>query len=117
MGCNYFVVRNRPSVQEPVHIGKASFGWMFHFEAHNDTWNDPPIVWNTFDQIKDWLQKYVVKTREYVIMTEEDEIVPYEEFIDLVESKQNDEHCKNNPDNFTYSRNVNGYRFSDEWFR
>lgn len=24
--------------------------------------------------------------------------------------------CKDNPDNFTYSRNVDGYRFSDEEF-
>lgn len=117
MGTNYYAVRNRPSTQDPIHIGKSSLGWMFLFQAQNDTWNDPPIVWNTFPQLKDWLKKYTVDTTEYVIMDEYDRIVSYDEFMEIIEYKQNDEKCRGNPHNFEYGRNVDGYRFCDEWFR
>ena len=116
MGTNYYVVPNRPSVREPVHIGKSSIGWMFSFQSQNEKWNDPPIVWNTYPQVVDWLRKNTVEKQDYVIMDEYDEIVPFDEFIDLVQHKQNDPSCRNNPDNFSYSRNVDGYRFSDEEF-
>ena len=36
------------------------------------------------------------------------------DFIELVERKQ--EQFKDNPDNFTYCRNVNGYRFEERDF-
>ena len=32
MGTNYYVIPNRPSVEEPIHIGKSSMGWMFLFQ-------------------------------------------------------------------------------------
>ena len=32
MGTNYYVVRDRPSQMEPVHIGKSSIGWLFGFQ-------------------------------------------------------------------------------------
>jgi hypothetical protein len=73
-------------------------------------------VWNTFEQVKDWLKKYTVDQTDYVIINEYDEIVPYNDFIELVNQKQLDEHCRSNPDNFEYSRNVDGYRFSDGEF-
>ena len=44
-----------------------------------------------------------------VILDEEDIEVPLEEFLEIVESKQNTE----NPKNFQYSKNVDGYRFND----
>lgn len=114
MGTNYYAVRNRPTVDEPIHIGKASAGWMFNFQSQNDKWNDPPIVWKTYNQVKDWLKKYTVDEDAYVIIDEYDEIIPYDEFIRMVEIKQ--ERDKDNPDNFTYSDNVDGYRFTDREF-
>ena len=116
MGTNYYAVRNRPSVQEPIHIGKSSIGWLFSFQSQNDTWNDPPVVWNTYNQVKEWLKKYTVDSQEYVIMDEYDSIITYDEFVKLVDEKQKDKHNLDNPDNFTYSRNVDGYRFEDREF-
>lgn len=116
MGTNYYAVKNRPTTAEPIHIGKSSIGWLFLFHTQNDKWNDPPVVWNTFDQVKEWLYENTVKNNTYVIINEYDEVIEYDEFIELVESKQSDEHCLNNKDNFVYSKNVNGYRFSDEEF-
>lgn len=112
MGTNYYAVRNRPTVDGPIHIGKSSIGWKFNFQSHNDTWNEPPIVWNTYDQVYEWLYKNTVESDKYVIINEYDEIVSFEDFIALVERKQSE----NNPDNFRYSRNVNGYRFTDSEF-
>lgn len=116
MGTNYYAVRNRPTVQEPIHIGKSSIGWLFNFQRHNDTWNDPPVVWNTWTQIKAWLKENTVDKTDYVIIDEYDEIISLDEFIELVEEKQKDKFCKANKDNFSYSDNVDGYRFSDEDF-
>ena len=116
MGTNYYAVRNRPTTGYPLHIGKSSAGWLFCFQQHNETWREPPVIWNTYDQVKEWLKRYTVDSKEYVIIDEYDRIISLDEFISIVEDKQNDEHCRNNPDNFTYSRNVNGYRFSDDEF-
>ena len=116
MGTNYYLVKNRPSVYEPIHIGKSSAGWLFLFQTQNDTWNDPPIVWNTYQQVKRVLYELTEEKQDYVIMDEYDEIVPYEEFIELVNHKQNDPHCRENPDNFHWSKNVDGYRFTDDEF-
>lgn len=112
MGTNYYAVKNRPTTTDPIHIGKSSAGWRFNFQAHNDTWNEPPIIWNTFEQVRDWLKKYTVDTQDYVIMNEYDEIVPFDKLMELIANKQ----TSDNPDNFTYSRNVNGYRFVDDEF-
>lgn len=117
MGTNYYAVRNRPTTRDPIHIGKSSIGWMFNFQSQNETWEEPPVVWNTFNQVKDWLKKYTVDSNEFVIIDEYDEIIQYEDFIQLVEDKQNDEQCRSNPENFYYGvRNVDGYRFSDSEF-
>lgn len=112
MGTNYYAVRNRPTTREPIHIGKSSWGWKFLFQAHNDTWEEPPVVWNTYEQVTDWLKKYTVDTQEFVIMDEYDRIVSFDDFIEMVKDKQNE----NNPDDFRYSKNVNGFRFDDREF-
>lgn len=112
MGTNYYAVRNRPTTEEPIHIGKSSAGWKFHFQSQNETYHDPPAIWNTYDQVYEWLYKYTVESDQYVIMDEYDEIVSFDDFIKLVEDKQSE----NNPDDFTYCRNVNGYRFDADWF-
>ncbi len=112
MGTNYYAVKNRPTVCEPIHIGKSSIGWKFHFQSQNHPYEEPPIIWNTYEQVYEWLYKYTVESNEYVIMDEYDEIIPFDEFIELVEMKQQE----NNEDDFTYARNVNGFRFTDECF-
>ena len=110
MGTNYYVVPNRPSVAEPIHIGKSSYGWMFLFQEIDSPWYEPPVVWHTYEQVIDWLQKYTVDTDEYVILDEYDRIVPLDELVGLIKSKQ--EMGADNPDNFTHCKNVNGYRFT-----
>ncbi len=39
-----------------------------------------------------------------------------QDFVDLVQGKQEDPFCRDNPDNFSHARNINGYRFESEWF-
>lgn len=115
MGTNYFVTKNGPSIREPIHIGKSSGGWMFCFQTQNEPYDEPPIVWNTYNQVKAWLKKYTVDSTDYVIMDEYDDIVPFDDFVKMVEAKQTRD--ADNPDNFKHSRNVDGYRFTDDWFR
>lgn len=116
MGINYYLVKNGPTCGSPIHIGKSSCGWLFSFQAQNERWNDPPVIWNTYSQVKDCLRKMTVESTDYAIVDEYDEVIPYEKFVEMVDEKQADEYNQNNPDNFTYSRNVDGYRFSDEEF-
>lgn len=116
MGTNYYAVKNRPSCDDPIHIGKSSMGWMFNFQRQNIKWNTPPVVWNTWNQVRTWLKENTVDSTDYVIIDEYDDIISYDEFVELVESKQTDEFCKNNPDNFAYADNVDGYRFSSGEF-
>lgn len=113
MGTNYYAVRNHPTVKSPIHIGKSSGGWKFLFASQRDTWNDPPIEWNTYNQVRDWLKKYTVDSTEYVILDEYDDVISYDDFIAMVERKQKED---SNEDDFKYSRNVDGYRFEDGEF-
>lgn len=112
MGTNYYAVKSTPTVDEPIHIGKSSMGWKFLFHEYEDTWHDPPIVWHTFNQIKAWLEEYVEQKKEYVILDEYDRNVSLSEFLDIVKYKQEE----NNKDDFTYAKNVDGYRFVEGWF-
>lgn len=112
MGTNYYAVRTRPTIEDPIHIGKSSMGWKFLFQTHNDKWENPPVVWNTYDQVYEWLYQNTVQSNNYVIIDEYDEIISFDDFVALVEEKQKED----NPGNFDYSRNVNGYRFSDGEF-
>ena len=49
-------------------------------------------------------------------MDEYDREVDVEDFIELVQKKQNDRNCRSNPENFDYCRNIDGYRFDDREF-
>ena len=109
MGTNYYAIKAKPSIQKPIHIGKYSGGWKFLFAANNDKWNEPPIVWNTYNQVMKWLYENIEVKGDYVIHDEYDEYIPLNKFIELVEEAQNNE----NPDNFDNCRNVDGYRFVD----
>lgn len=113
MGTNYYAVRNRPTTREPIHIGKASMGWLFHFQIQEDSWGEPPIYWHTYKQVKDWLHEHVVEKKDFVILNEYDEILSYDDFFEIVEWHQKDEKCRSNPHNFDYDvYNIDGYRFS-----
>ena len=114
MGTNYYVVPNRPTITKPIHIGKSSMGWMFLFHDVNEPYRDVPIVWHTYEEVKAWLYRNTIEYPFYVIINEYDEIVSYDHFISMVEQKQLQDW--KNPDNFTYCRNVNGYRFDDGEF-
>ena len=116
MGTNYYAVRNKASLEEPIHIGKSSFGWLFCFQEQNDTWRDIPVEWHNYEQVKEWLYKNTVESKKYVILDEYDRKMSYKKFIDLVETKQTDKRCLSNPDNFKYNKNINGYRFDDRDF-
>ena len=115
MGTNYYVVRTRPTVEEPIHIGKGSIGWKFLFQSQNDTWHDPPVVWNSYEQVIDWLTKYTVESKDYVIIDEYDEVISLKDFIDYIGRKQLMD--DDNIDNFSHAKNIGGYRFDDSWFR
>jgi len=108
MGTNYYAVRTRPTTAEPIHIGKSSIGWLFLFQTQ--------IVWNTWNQVKEWLKANTLDKKDYVIIDEYDEIISYHDFVKLVEEKQKDPNCRNNSHNFEYCKNVDGYRFCDEYF-
>lgn len=110
MGMNYYAVKKKPTISEPIHIGKSSAGWKFLFHEINK-WD---LSIRTFPQWKEWLEKNVgiEEDKDYVILNEEDEIVSLKEFLKNVEEKQKIE----NPDNFTTAKNIDGYRFSDGEF-
>ena len=114
MGTNYYVVPNRPSIEEPIHIGKSSAGWMFLFQDVCEPYRDVPVIWHSYDEVEDWLHRHTVDLNDYVIINEYDEIVSFDELINRIQEIQIS--CKNNPDNFTYCRNVNGYRFEEGEF-
>lgn len=113
MGTNYYAVKNGPTVRSPIHIGKSSMGWFFGFQYQNEPLAEPPVVWSTWEQVKDWLKRYTVDTTEYVIIDEYDEVISYDDFVKMVEDKQTDTFNKENPNNFSYSDNVDGYRFTE----
>lgn len=113
MGTNYYVVPNRPSVHEPIHIGKSLAGWRFLFQAQHNTWHEPPVIWDTYEEVREWLKKNTVESKDFVIINEYDEIVTFDEFFEMVECKQ----ATINPDQFNaHVANVSGYRFTSEWF-
>ena len=109
MGTNYYAVKRKPCLyNREIHIGKSSYGWLFCFQENDE--------FHTFPQFKKWLENNV-DTGEYVLFDEYNQEIKKEELLELIETKQNDENSRNNPDNFNeYCKNVDGYRFSDSDF-
>lgn len=105
MGTNYYLVKNRPSIDSGLHIGKSSAGWRFLFHKPSIWEADKPL--NTFEQWRDYLTETTTR-QTHVIMDEYDEIVSLDDFLELVAIKQKE----NSPDMFEYCENVNGYRFA-----
>lgn len=108
MGTNYYAVKKKPTIREPLHIGKSSCGWRFLFHEvnkYNDF--DENLEIHTFKQWKDFLEN----NNEIVILNEYDEEISVKDFLQMVKEKQE------NKDNFDYNvKNVNGYRFCDRDF-
>ena len=112
MGTNYYAVKKEPTVLSPIHIGKSSMGWKFCFHkvcGFENYINDEPL--NTFPQWKKFLQEQTANGN-IIIMNECDEVVSLDDFLKMVEIKQKED----NPDDFTYSDNIDGYRFVDGEF-
>lgn len=108
MGTNYYAVKVEPSLDRAIHIGKSSFGWLFCFHDCEH--------FHTYPQVKMWLHENVTVKKKYVLMNEYNEIVDVEDFIEMVQKEQSDPKCRNNPDNFEYCRNIDGYRFDEGEF-
>ena len=109
MGTNYYLVKNKPSTDSGLHIGKSSLGWRFLFHKPPIWETDKPL--NTFEQWRDYL-KETTESGNYVILNEYDEVVSLDDFLKMVANKQNE----NKPDMFEYCENVNGYRFASREF-
>ena len=109
MGTNYYLVKNRPSIDGGLHIGKSSIGWRFLFYKPNLWEVDKPL--NTYKQWRDYL-KETTEAGTHVIMNEYDEVVSFDDLMELIKNKQKE----NNPNMFEYCENVNGYRFSNSEF-
>ena len=112
MGTNYYAVKKEPTVLSPIHIGKSSIGWRFMFhrvDVRDNYISDEPL--NTFPQWKKFLEEQTANGN-IVIMNEYDEIVELDYLLELIESKQSED----NPENFTWSDNIDGYRFTDGEF-
>ncbi len=108
MGTNYYAVRKKPSLyNREIHIGKSSAGWLFLFQDCDK--------FHTYPQFKKWLDKEV--PNEYVLFNEYNEEITKKELLDIIDTKQKDEHNLSNPENFEYNvKNIDGYRFSDRDF-
>lgn len=112
MGTNYYAVENRPSINSGIHIGKSSIGWKFLFHRvgkYENYITEEPL--NTFPQWKKFLTEQT-ENGTIVIMNEYNEIISLKYLLDLIASKQSED----NPDNFYYADNIDGYRFTDGEF-
>ena len=112
MGTNYFAVSTKPTVCHPIHIGKSSIGCRFLFhrvDVYDNYFSNDPL--NTFPQWKRFLEEQT-SNGNIVVMDEYDRIVLLDDFLKMIEIKQK---C-NNPDDFTYSDNIDGYRFESGEF-
>lgn len=110
MGTNYYIVKKKPTIAAPLHIGKSSCGWKFLFHEVNkrDCEFDENLEIHTYEQ---WVE-FLKDNDEIVILNEYDEIVSLDYLLELIKEKQSEE----NDENFAYCKNVNGYRFSDREF-
>ena len=99
-------MKKKPTINKPLHIGKSSSCLKFLFQEVNKYNSfDSDLEIHTFEQWKEFLEN----NNEIVILNEYDEEVSVKDFLDLVEEKQKEKHDE-------YSKNVNGYRFTDRDF-
>lgn len=111
MGTNYYVTSKEPTIKTPIHIGKASIGWKFLFHEVDawENWVDDTSI-RTYPQ---WVSFLENNKDKIVIMNEYDEVVELKRLLEIIEQKQKED----NKDNFTYAKNIDGYRFTDGDFQ
>jgi len=77
MGTNYYVRKNHCECcgrsDREMHIGKSSYGWAFTFQGY---------TWNHLTSWKQW--KEFLKNK--VIIDEYGEVMPYDEFVQMLET-------------------------------
>lgn len=103
MGTNYYAVKKKPrivKIYDEIHLGKSSVGWKFVFQEQEQ--------YHNFEEFKD----FILNNNEWIIKNEYGEEVSPNELLELIKTKQKE----NNPDDFTWAKNVGGYRFSDKDF-
>lgn len=97
----------KPTIADPIHIGKSSIGWKFLFHSVPRYFNY--VSGEPLDSYNRWISflKEYTENDTIVIMNEYDEEVSLTDLIELVQRKQ----LEINDDNFRYCDNVEGYRF------
>ena len=103
MGTNYYAIKKKPrivKIYDEIHLGKSSIGWKFVFQEQEQ--------YHNFEEFKD----FILNNNEWIIKDEYGEEVSPKELLKLIEEKQKE----NNPDDFTWDKNVDGYRFTDKDF-
>lgn len=96
-----------------IHIGKSSAGWLFNFQIQKNE----VCTWNSYEEVMNWLEQNTANDKAiYKIIDEYNRSISFKDFKELVDIKQKDPHNIKNPDNFTYCKNINGYRFSEGEF-
>ena len=89
--------------REAKHIGKSSWGWLFNFQDQNE--------WHSYEQFKNYITNKD-NMKDKIIINEYNEKLTPKEMLKIIDDKQKDKRNHENPDNFHYCRNVDGYRFS-----
>lgn len=104
------MIPKKRTIARPLHIGKSSCGWKFLFYEVNKGFCefDSELEIHTF---KDW-KNYLLNTDNIIILDEYDEEIKAEKLLELIEEKQK----ISNKDDFIYSKNVEGYRFTNSEF-
>lgn len=110
MGTNYYMVRTRPTLNAPLHIGKHSYGWKFLFHYVAFDYEHEIKLHNYWD----WFIFIYTKVHEgsYVILDECEQEVTPDELFSIIQKAQHN----NNKDDFTYCMNIDGYRFTEGEF-
>jgi len=89
--------------REAKHIGKSSWGWLFNFQDQDE--------WHSYEQFKNYITNKD-NMKDKIIINEYNEKLTPKEMLKIIDDKQKDKRNLENPDNFHYCRNVDGYRFS-----
>ena len=95
------------ALEDCKHIGHSAAGCLFLFRYQPE--------WKNYKEVKDYLLTKLQENEEVIIDEYWEEKDP-SKLIESIENKQEDKICKNNPDNFLYNDNVDGYRFSNSDF-
>lgn len=104
MGTNYYAVKKKPriiKVYDKIHLGKSSVGWRFLFQEQL----------KYFKNYKEF-ENFILNNKEFDIIDEYGQKIEPKELLELIAKKQKE----NNPDDFTYNKNIDRYRFSDKEF-